>query len=83
MTFAHHIRAACVIQECPPLEGGRPVVGNVFGFKALKCLRLEDLRVPVALLKTFQGAPNAQTGMQSLTGRRSTAFVFRVLENVI
>lgn len=34
------------------------IVGNVFGFKALKCLRLEDLRIPVALLKTFQGAPH-------------------------
>jgi ribulose-bisphosphate carboxylase large chain len=31
------------------------IVGNVFRFKALKCLRLEDLRLPVALLKTFQG----------------------------
>jgi len=34
------------------------IVGNVFGFKALKCLRLEDLRIPGALLKTFQGAPH-------------------------
>lgn len=34
------------------------IVGNVFGFKALKALRLEDLRMPVAYLKTFQGPPN-------------------------
>lgn len=34
------------------------IVGNVFGFKALKSLRLEDLRIPGALLKTFQGAPH-------------------------
>ncbi|ADH65071.1 Ribulose-bisphosphate carboxylase (plasmid) [Allomeiothermus silvanus DSM 9946] len=34
------------------------IVGNVFGFKALKALRLEDLRVPVAYLKTFLGAPH-------------------------
>lgn len=34
------------------------IVGNVFGFKALKALRLEDLRIPVAYLKTFQGPPN-------------------------
>ncbi|MBI3979206.1 MAG: ribulose-bisphosphate carboxylase large subunit [Chloroflexi bacterium] len=34
------------------------IVGNVFGFKALKALRLEDLRVPVAYLKTFQGPPH-------------------------
>ena len=34
------------------------LVGNVFGFKALRALRLEDLRVPVAYLKTFQGPPH-------------------------
>jgi ribulose-bisphosphate carboxylase large chain len=34
------------------------IVGNVFGFKALKALRLEDLRIPVAYLKTFQGPPH-------------------------
>jgi len=34
------------------------IVGNVFGFKALRALRLEDLRVPVAYLKTFQGPPH-------------------------
>ncbi|MBI4788903.1 MAG: form I ribulose bisphosphate carboxylase large subunit [Chloroflexi bacterium] len=33
------------------------IVGNVFGFKALKALRLEDMRVPIALVKTFPG-PN-------------------------
>jgi ribulose-bisphosphate carboxylase large chain len=31
------------------------IIGNVFGFKALKALRLEDLRVPQHYLKTFQG----------------------------
>ena len=31
------------------------MVGNVFGFKALRVLRLEDLRMPSALLKTFFG----------------------------
>ena len=34
------------------------IVGNVFGFKALRALRLEDLRIPVAYCKTFQGAPH-------------------------
>jgi ribulose-bisphosphate carboxylase large chain len=33
------------------------LVGNVFGFKALRALRLEDIRFPVALIKTFQGPP--------------------------
>ncbi|HYM50861.1 MAG TPA: ribulose-bisphosphate carboxylase large subunit [Candidatus Limnocylindrales bacterium] len=34
------------------------IVGNVFGFKALRALRLEDLRIPVAYLKTFPGPPH-------------------------
>jgi ribulose-bisphosphate carboxylase large chain len=34
------------------------IVGNVYGFKALKALRLEDLRLPVAYLKTFPGPPH-------------------------
>ena len=28
------------------------IIGNVFGFKAVKALRLEDMRTPVAYLKT-------------------------------
>jgi len=31
------------------------IIGNVFGFKALKALRLEDMRIPKHYLKTFQG----------------------------
>merc|ERR1711920_1221189 len=31
------------------------IIGNVFGFKAVKSLRLEDMRMPYALLKTYQG----------------------------
>jgi ribulose-bisphosphate carboxylase large chain len=34
------------------------IIGNVFGFKALKALRLEDMRIPVAYVKTFQGPPH-------------------------
>ncbi|KAL4270786.1 hypothetical protein AHAS_AhasUnG0055200 [Arachis hypogaea] len=30
------------------------IVGNVFGFKALRALRLEDLRIPISYIKTFQ-----------------------------
>jgi ribulose-bisphosphate carboxylase large chain len=33
------------------------IIGNVFGFKPLKALRLEDMRIPVAYAKTFQGPP--------------------------
>jgi ribulose-bisphosphate carboxylase large chain len=31
------------------------IIGNVFGFKPLKSLRLEDMRFPVAYVKTFKG----------------------------
>src|SRR5436190_195186 len=31
------------------------IIGNVFGFKALKSLRLEDMRIPPHYVKTFQG----------------------------
>ena len=33
------------------------IIGNVFGFKPLRALRLEDMRIPVAYLKTFPGPP--------------------------
>jgi len=33
------------------------VIGNVFGFKPVKALRLEDMRFPAAYVKTFQGPP--------------------------
>ena len=34
------------------------IIGNVFGFKALRALRLEDMRIPLAYVKTFQGPPH-------------------------
>jgi ribulose-bisphosphate carboxylase large chain len=33
------------------------IIGNVFGFKPLKALRLEDMRLPLAYVKTFKGPP--------------------------
>jgi ribulose-bisphosphate carboxylase large chain len=34
------------------------IIGNVFGFKALRALRLEDMRIPLHYVKTFQGPPH-------------------------
>ena len=34
------------------------IIGNVFGFKALRALRLEDMRIPPHYAKTFQGPPH-------------------------
>lgn len=33
------------------------LIGNVFSFKPLKAVRLEDMRIPVAYIKTFKGPP--------------------------
>lgn len=42
------------------------IVGNVFGFKAVAALKLEDMRVPFALVKTFPGPP---TGIENERAR--------------
>jgi ribulose-bisphosphate carboxylase large chain len=34
------------------------IIGNVFGFKALRALRLEDMRIPAHYIKSFQGPPH-------------------------
>ena len=34
------------------------IIGNVFGMKALKSLRLEDMRIPPHYTKTFRGPPH-------------------------
>jgi ribulose-bisphosphate carboxylase large chain len=63
------------------------IVGNVFGFKALRALRLEDLRIPVAYCKTFQGAPHGiqverdklnKSDVDSLDVLLSLSLVFRL-----
>jgi len=52
---------AYIAYECDLFEEGSlanitaSIIGNVFGFKALSALRLEDMRIPFAYLKTFQG----------------------------
>jgi len=52
---------AYVAYECDLFEEGSlpnltaSIIGNVFGFKAISALRLEDMRIPFSYLKTFQG----------------------------
>jgi ribulose-bisphosphate carboxylase large chain len=52
---------AYIAYECELFEEGSlanltaSIIGNVFGFKAVKALRLEDMRIPFSYLKTFQG----------------------------
>src|SRR5229473_3355981 len=44
------------------------IIGNVFGFKPLKALRLEDMRLPVAYVKTFQGPATGIVVDEALKG---------------
>ena len=52
---------AYIAYECDLFEEGSlpnltaSIIGNVFGFKAVSALRLEDMRIPHSYLKTFQG----------------------------
>jgi ribulose-bisphosphate carboxylase large chain len=55
--FAHIAYDLALFEEGSIANMTASIIGNVFGFKPLKALRLEDLRVPVAYLKTFQGPP--------------------------
>jgi ribulose-bisphosphate carboxylase large chain len=45
------------------------IVGDVYGFKALRALRLEDLRLPVAYLKTFPGPPHGIAVERDMLGK--------------
>ena len=52
---------AFIAYDCDLFEEGSisnltaSIIGNVFGFKAVKAIRLEDMRLPFAYLKTFIG----------------------------
>ncbi len=53
--LAHVAYDLALFEEGSITNMAASIIGNVFGFKPLKALRLEDLRIPVAYLKTFQG----------------------------
>jgi len=56
--FAYIAYPLDLFEEGSVANWASSIMGNVFGFKAVKALRLEDVRFPVALLKTFQGPPH-------------------------
>src|SRR5215212_11994013 len=56
--FAYVAYPLDLFEEGSVVSMAASITGNVFGFKALRALRLEDLRIPVALVKTFSGPPN-------------------------
>ncbi|MET8154073.1 form I ribulose bisphosphate carboxylase large subunit [Actinoplanes sp. NPDC049668] len=53
--FAHVAYDIDLFEEGSIANLTSSIIGNVFGFKPLLALRLEDMRIPVAYVKTFQG----------------------------
>ncbi len=53
--FAWIAYDACLFEDGSVANLTASIIGNVFGFKALRALRLEDMRLPVSYVKTFQG----------------------------
>jgi len=53
--FAHVAYDLDLFEEGSIANLTSSIIGNVFGFKPLLALRLEDMRIPVAYVKTFQG----------------------------
>src|SRR5512134_2087743 len=49
--FAHIAYDLDLFEEGSIANLTASIIGNVFGFKAIKALRLEDMRIPVAYLK--------------------------------
>jgi len=45
------------------------IIGNVFGFKPLRALRLEDMRIPTQYVKTFQGPAHGIVMERELLGK--------------
>jgi hypothetical protein len=67
------------------------IVGNVFEFKVVQTLRLEDLQIPLTYSKTFQGPPHGiqveRCGFEfQILKRQSSSFEFLdytlVIENI-
>jgi hypothetical protein len=55
--FAYVAYDLCLFEEGSIANLTASIIGNVFSFKPLKAARLEDMRFPVAYVKTFKGPP--------------------------
>ena len=55
--FAYIAYDLDLFEPCSIVNLSASIIGNVFGFKPLKALRLEDMRLPVAYVKTYDGPP--------------------------
>ena len=56
------------------------IAGNVFGMKAVKGLRLEDVSFPNSLIKTFKGPKFGIEGIRKLSGVKSRPFIGTIIK---
>ena len=56
------------------------VAGNVFGLRALKNLRLNDINLPKKLVLSFQGPRYGITGIRTLLGVKDRPFVGTIIK---
>jgi len=55
--FAYIAYDLALFEPCSIANLSASIIGNVFGFKPLRALRLEDMRFPAAYVTTFDGPP--------------------------
>ena len=56
------------------------VAGNVFGLRALKNLRLNDIHLPKELVQSFKGPKYGVTGIRKLLGVKDRPFVGTIIK---
>ncbi|MCW4015652.1 MAG: type III ribulose-bisphosphate carboxylase [Candidatus Bathyarchaeota archaeon] len=79
----NNIRIAYPIELFEP--GNMPnilssVAGNVFGLRALKNLRLNDIQLPKQLVQSFKGPKYGVTGIRELLGVKDRPFVGTIIK---
>jgi len=79
----NNIRIAYPIELFEP--GNMPnilssVAGNVFGLRALKNLRLNDIQLPKELVQSFKGPKYGVTGIRNLIGVKDRPFVGTIIK---
>ncbi|MCJ7720868.1 ribulose-bisphosphate carboxylase large subunit, partial [Candidatus Bathyarchaeota archaeon] len=79
----NNIRVAYTIDLFEP--GNMPnilssVAGNVFGLRALKNLRLNDIHLPTELVRSFKGPKYGVTGIRKLLGVKDRPFIGTIIK---
>jgi ribulose-bisphosphate carboxylase large chain len=80
---SHNIRVAYPIDLFEP--GNMPnilssVAGNVFGLRALKNLRLNDIHLPTKLVQSFKGPRHGVSGIRKLLGVKDRPLIGTIIK---